>query len=436
MKLKHKKSQITLLAVGYSLSAIFQKLLGFILFLWLARNLSVSEYGLFNLLYALQAGVMVFSSAGIIEMTIGQRHLSSSTSRGDSWAVANGYFLWLSLIAAIISLPIYKVWISNESLAVWFWVILGGVLNAFFQLQSALVRLDEQHIRSIFLLNLPIAVGFVAAFIGILITHQLEPMFMLMSLAIGLTCVWLMFTRRLPLMVQLNGFSSSSVVSKIFPFLIVGILTWSTGYGGMYLVSSMRSLEDVGVFAFVYTLSSLLQLLATSLNQVWTPIFFNWSNQHPPLDFEVHNAKFYLAQGLVISIASGLIIAFYDPILTLLGGTLIQYQKGGSGLAWILASYIVSIPWWHAQNYFYIYQKGTDLMIVVGLSTTLGLLLWLISMSLFGVKGIYIGFFLMMLLRSIFIWIWARRIWNIPFHMKAVATGLIIIGGTSWIIGA
>src|SRR5262245_257395 len=55
----------------YAVSATLLRLVGFAVFVWLARSLSVNEYATWGLLYALQTAAASFGLVGIVEAVIG-----------------------------------------------------------------------------------------------------------------------------------------------------------------------------------------------------------------------------------------------------------------------------------------------------------------------------------------------------------------------------
>jgi hypothetical protein len=124
------------------------------------------------------------------------------------------------------------------------------------------------------------------------------------------------------------------------------------------------------------------------------------------------------------------VLLILDPMIDIVGGNLSNYRDTGQGLAWLFAGYAVSAPWWHAQNYYYIHKQGGQLMRLVVLSTVLGIMFWLALMYILGEIGIYIGFFSLMLIRSLVVWMHARAVWSIRFawHGPFIAICIIMAG--------
>jgi O-antigen/teichoic acid export membrane protein len=311
---------------------------------------------------------------------------------------------------------------------------MGGVLGGYFQMQSAIWRIEERHTYAVLLGFFPPFAAFVIAFITFFRFRTLESVFLSMVSAMSLIFIWLLIKGLVPTAIQLNLSSSTSVRKNIAPYVVVAILTWTVGYGSTYLVKSLLTLEAVAAFVFVYTISSALQIVATSLNQVWSPRFFSLAQQQTIIELEVHNHRFFLIQGFCLGFISALVLFLYHPILNFFGGNLLQYQNNLSGLAWLLAGYIASIPWWHSQNYYYLNKKSVSFMNGVMISTSVGLIFWLIAISIWSVEGVYYGFFTMMLLRSLILWFRAKQLWALRFQGMAMVMGWGLIAGTVWLI--
>ena len=78
-----------------------QKLLGFVVFLWLAKVLPLGEYAQFGLLYALQQALTTLGSAGVVEALVGESKAHPRPSeRAHLVATANLAFLFLVLPCA------------------------------------------------------------------------------------------------------------------------------------------------------------------------------------------------------------------------------------------------------------------------------------------------------------------------------------------------
>ncbi len=132
----------------YSASTALVKLAGFLLFLWLARTLSVDDYASFGLLFALQTGFATFAITGIVEAVTGlMKEYSTVEERNKLFAAANTAFVLMALISIVFVLLLFVTLVQQSQIAFLeaSYVLVSGLLVAFSSLQSQIVRLEENH---------------------------------------------------------------------------------------------------------------------------------------------------------------------------------------------------------------------------------------------------------------------------------------------------
>src|SRR5206468_1752711 len=183
---------------------------------------------------------------------------------------------------------------------------------------------------------------------------------------------------------------------SIAPFVALTFLGWLSGYGNNYVVRALFDSSDVAKFTFAFTLASIMQLVATSLNQVWSPRFYRIVHEQSWDETDRRNRQFFRWQGLAMGLVGGLVIGIFPSAISLVGGNLVAYQAIQIELMLLFAGYVVLCPWWHCQNYFLVYGKGRELMRVVFKSSVIGVVVWLLLMWWLGSIGIYVGFLVQM----------------------------------------
>lgn len=419
-------------AAAYGISAVMQKGLGFIIFFWIARTLPKNEFAVFGLLYALQTGLIAIATSGVVEMVIGHHrtHVDSKWRHG-LYSIGNGVFVWLMLLAAMSAIGIYFIQIANYAnfldVAL---IFVGSILLAFFTLQSSFFRLNEEHSQSLILSFFPPVLGLISAYVGVVIWGNLTAFFA--TMAVALLTIFLIFSglKLVHLRVNMRVSELVSVKAEILPYMAIALLAWLTGYGSTFLLDFKFDLVEVAKFTFIYTLSSVLQIAATALNQVWSPRFFRLAEELTMHELERKNEAFYALQGAVLGLIGAIVLLLLRPVIDITGGNLAGYRDAGKDLAWLFAGYAMCMPWWHTQNYYYLNKQGGPLMIMVMLSTTLGLMVWFGLMLMLGVDGIYIGFFVLMMIRSTVVWLHARAIWQIRlmWHGPLAAVSMLLVG--------
>jgi len=424
--------KLAIYAAAYGLAAIAHKGFGVLLFFGLAHGLPSSEYARFGLLYALQTGLITIATAGIVEVVIGQHAMQVNQGEGRPlYEVGNGLFVWLLPLATLVGVGIYSGFLLDYA-TVWdFLLILTGAgLLAFFMLQATFFRLEEAHRPSLLLSFVPPVMGLALAYGVFLVWGTLTSFFGGMAVALLVMFGMLHWQGLIHVRANLRVSNLVFVRQELPPYILIGLLLWVTGYGSTYLVESFFNLAYVAKFTFAYTLSSALQLVATALNQVWSPRFFRLINAQPADQLERRNVLFYGWMGVVMGVVGGGLLILLRPAIDLFGGQLRSYRDITHGLDWLFAGYIVSIPWWHAQNYFYAHKEGGALLKRVSMATGLGLFAWVGLMLVLQEAGIYLGFCGLMLIRSLAVFEYAHKRWGIrlAWHGPALGGGLLLAG--------
>lgn len=412
----------------YGGAAAFLKLAGFLLFLWLAHILSVEDYANFGLLYALQTGLTTFAIAGIVESVIGlmkERRLMQQ--QRTLFAAANSVFWLMAIIAIAISLFIFAVFIQQPEIN---FLVLGctlasGILLAFSSLQAQIVRLVESHLASLSFNFLVPLVGLAISGIFFFFEKTVQSFFFGSVAGISIFLVVLKFYR--VGFYGVAGLSADvySIFARVTPFIAVAFLGWLSGYGNNYVVKMFFESTDVAKFTFAFTLSSVMPLIASSLNQVWSPRFYRITHESPFAEVERKNKKFYLLQGIALGLLGGAVIGLYPTVIGMLGGNLIAYQSMSTELFFLFFAYVFLSPWWHCQNYYLAYDKGSELTKIVLITSVIGIPVSLGLMWVLGPIGVYVGFMAQMFLRSLGIVYMAKKNWPVDISW----VGIIVGGG-------
>lgn len=430
-------ASLPLFALAYAGSAAVQKGLGLLLLLWMAREMPVEAYATFGLLFALQSGLATLAGAGIGDAVVGRlKDHRNPRAQAGLFSSANTLFACLSGGATVVAVIVFALFLSGGrhgspwALAA---ALVGGVLTAFFTLQSMLVRLQERHGASLALGFVAPMAGLIGAGVGFASLGSVDGFFG--GMAAGLLAALLAgaasgtghyrFAAR--------NADTAAIGAAVGPYLLIALLAWLGGYGSTYIVKSFFATKDVAMFTFAYTLSSVLQLVANSTNQVWSPRFFRIAHELPVSELEDRNLRFFTLQGSILGVTGGLFLLGLPLITEAIGGNLLAYRGLTTELCILFAGYAVAIPWWHTQNYYLVHNRGAELMKVVVVTSLLGLVAWAIAMWVLGVIGVYLGFMLNMLVRSLGALAWGRRYWALRLAWKGPAVALVLLIAAEWI---
>lgn len=417
-------------ALLFAGSAAILKLLGFLLSLWIARVLIPEQYGIWGLAFSIQVGIGTFGMVGIQESLVGLlKEHPSRTGRGHLYAASMEAYLTTLAITVVVALCVIFFALEWRSIgAIGFaGIIVSGSLMALTALQAQIARLEEDHMASlIFSFLIPLA-GVGGSAIAFKIIPTVDAFFA--GSGFGMLLVTAIFCSRLrglrPITRDVK-LTRSKLLQRLTPFIIVAIFGWLSGYGSTFFVNHLFGLEDVAKLTFLLTIGSVLQLLTTALNQVWSPRFYSLIHSNKDIEaVERLNHLFYSVQSLGLGAFSAIFIAGMPYLLDYAGGQLTSYRYMRVELFLIFIGYIILVPWTHCQNYLLVYDKGNTLMYVVLISSFIGISVWFTLMALFGAIGIYIGFFIQMMLRSIAISISVRQ-WPVRMSWSATIGGITL----------
>ncbi len=408
----------------YTVSNSLQKGIGFFVFMYLAGFLSTSEYAKFGLNYSLFSIISGLSAAGIYESIISNLNEHKNRS-GELFKAGNSVFIILSSTSFLFIFFLVPFFFESQFNSIVQYVILaiGAILISFFTYQSIVIRLREEYSFSVILSFVPMLFSYIGGFIGVFYLEKESGYFLgsLVGIIIILLCL-------LPLLIKKNILFSKdkeivfSIIYRIVPYIIIAVLMWLSGYGNSYVINYFFKDSDVATFVFLFTISSILQLVGSSMNQVWTPKFYNDYTHYAIEELERRYNRFTVIQGFVIGFAGLCIIVLSSFIFKAFQGFQ-KFENTHYELFFLFLGYVVSIPWWHHQNYYMINNKGKVLMNITLISSIIGYIIWVLCMFLLGRIGIYLGFFLQMFTRSMLVYIQAYKYWKIRSDWEGISIG-------------
>jgi O-antigen/teichoic acid export membrane protein len=412
----------------YGGSAAILKLINFALFLWLARIFDSNSYAQFGLFYALQTGISTFAVAGIFESIVGLlKKYTEAHQKEKLFSAANFTFLMMVLFVGTIST--FYFFFSNGSRfnSSIFWVIASGCVLAFATLQSQTVRLEEKHFASLsYSFIIPLC-STLAAFGALLIDSDVKMFFVGTTLGGVVPMVVLAF---LGVKAKLSFNFSVEVkyiLKRISPFILVAILGWLSGYGNNYIIDFYLSKEMVARFTFALSIGSVMQMISTALNQVWAPRFYNTTDENNHELVEDQNSKFFKVSAIALGGFGGFFLALYPAIINFLGGNLSNYLSMTFEVFILFASYLSLLVWTYCFNYFLIYDRGNQIMKIVVSTSIVGIITWVLLIWQLGEIGVYVGFFLQMLMRNIVIYIVAKNYWSLKVNWAGFVIGFSLL---------
>lgn len=421
-------------ALAYTGSAVIQKAIGFGIFLWFAQALPVEEYALFGLMYSLQVGVASLALAGLVETTIGGMRTANSDTEMELLLGRANLTIILTAGLSAFGCGITTLAFTSYGPGLIATASASGAVIAYCTIQSQLYRIVEKH-SSALLFNFTPPVGGMLTGMLVGFYHKTSLGFfagflvgiVIVSLAIGLASTRASTADIKP---RRPAFAATAMA----PFAIIAFFEWLSGYGTTFLMEWSFSAQDVATFVFAYTIASVLHLVATSLNQVWSPRIFSYLRNGMGAEIEQQNRIFYTAQAILIGIAGAVLLAALYASEFVGGGFKYGYGDIAPGLLFLFLSYVVMIPWYHAQNYYYYHSAGKKLMGLTLMSGVSGVAAWLVAAEYFGPLGGYIGFFAMVSIKVAVGAYAAKKKWGLTICWEGPLIGASILIATYWLL--
>lgn len=411
-------------------ASVLIKAIGFVITVWVARVLSIEEFGYWGLMYAFQTGAAMFASVGIAEVTAGRfRSLHATEDRQFLFAGAQHAFIVTGSVVLLAGLGLRALLPVFEQLDGLTACLLAGVLIGFGTLQAQLLRLDERHNDSVYFVFLVPLAAWLGGATGLGVFSNIAAFYWVsvVTMSLLLSISW---RRMLGVGVGVVPVDSTmSIARGIYPYAIVSIVGWLCGYGNNFIIIMLFDSYEVAKFTFLLAIGSVIQIASTSMSQVWTPRFIHMSNDRPSEEVEDAAYRFFLMQSIIMGTCIVIAVALVPWILELMGGNLGFYADARVEMFLVMVAYIVLIPWWHCYNHLIYHGQGKSIMAVTVGVSAVGIGLWILLMKLLGSIGIYLGFFAQLLIMSIGISIYTQRRFVVRVPWASALVGILIASG-------
>lgn len=412
----------------YAAASIFLKGTGFLVTLWLARTMDTETFGVWGLAFSLQTALSTFSLMGIVEATTAIFFKNESQlHRSLVHSAANLAFI---LVATISFLVLTTYILVNHVLAQWaITAILGvelcGILAGYSLLQSQLARFDDNHKKSLFYVFVPPFFGTIGGAALFMIGRTPQDFFY--GTLAGFLVASIRISRRKHFPIARGWIAIKPLLRRTPPYILIAIFGWLSGYGNNFIIEHFFDSHAIAGFTFAMTIGSIIQLLASAMNQVWSPIFYRQTHHEEIASVEKKNRRFYTIEVYVMATAS-MAISFLIPLCAdRVGGNLVHYGKMHTEFFLILSSYLLLVPYWHIQNYYMAYDQGRKIMNNTIVTSIIGVTVWVMLMATFGQIGIYAGFFVQMALRTAGIYLQSRRYWQLAIPWRHVVISMAML---------
>jgi len=397
---------------------------------FLAVTLPITEFGFFSMLSSYQVAAATFGSIGIIESLSGQLKNNNVFSKGDKVIFRKFTFLLILLSSLTLFFFLIVIYFSNYKSSFFYLYVLSllvGLIISYSNIQSYFFRLNGLNFKSLFSNSIISLLYYTLVLILATYIDKVNTIVLYSSFGVFLFFILLNIFNFFYRPIKLDISEVFFYFKNIFPYIIIGFFGWISGYGINILINELIGLKIVALFTFLLTVSTLVQLVSSSLNVVWGPKFYSYFLNDDLILAESKNKKFYQIQIVFLSLLIVLILLIYKKFSNLIPNDL--YQNRLLELALLQISFIINIPWVHCSNYYFISNYGNKLMKKLLFTGIVGILIWVYFIYLYGEIGVFLGFTINTFLKSFIIWIDSRNYWLISNLWVEIilASGLIIL---------
>jgi O-antigen/teichoic acid export membrane protein len=417
------KNSIQVKSLFYVISNIICKGLSALILLILGFYLRPDIYGKFSLFYSFQLSMIAFSGIGIYELAVGRlSEYESIKKKKLLFSISSNSFFFTSILFFIFFFLYYSFSKSFNVDALFIIPsLISGFFLSFFLMQGSFYRILESYTNATFFAVFVSFFSLLFLFITLYFFENVEIAFLissliLLSIFLGALYKKLMFVRRT------NIFSINlDNPRKIFPYAIIAFFGWISGYGMNLIIYNYYSFEEISKYTFLLTISGTVQIIVTSINMVWSPYFYKLYIGNDMVLLNLWEKRIFYLIAFLITITS-VFFYFLIPFLNNLfpNKEFLVYLKNSSELSLLFFGYLLTIPWWIAQNYFHINNAGHDLMKINLIFGIIAIVIWFICIFLFGTTGIYIGFALQAFTKSVGIYIYSKINWNLNQPVEVI----------------
>lgn len=145
---------------------------------------------------------------------------------------------------------------------------------------------------------------------------QLDGLLLLQAFAISLSIPLGLWMIRKDLTRAVSADNARQLVHFGYPFIFAGLAFWVFSSMDRWMLASMRSIEEVGVYSVANRFSMMVMFFSTAFGLAWSPMSIKLRTDHPEQYRQIYAAILLLLTGAMLLVATGL-ATFSDTLLSL-----------------------------------------------------------------------------------------------------------------------
>lgn len=279
-------------SVIYGGADFVTKFVAFFCFPLVAAALSPSEFGFLELIFTIISIAGLIISCGL-NNAVQRFYWDKEVKANERPIIVTTGFLYQFLfggtciILGLIIVPFFEPEIKKSGWPISIVAILAACLvMACKQWSQYILDVTRLHfapinflILALFYRSLPMILGLVSIILlqrgidGFLATNALVLLFFL---PMG---IW--FIRKDLKLNKWNAKWAKELISFGYPFIYVGIAHWLFGYIDRWMLASMTSVEEVGIYSVAFRFASIVIFFSVAFGQAWSPLAIKIRTDYP-----------------------------------------------------------------------------------------------------------------------------------------------------------
>lgn len=327
-------------SVIYGGSDFVFKLIAFWTFPLIAAALMPKSFGMLELLLTATALLGMLANSGLNNAL--QRFYWDAETAVNSRPVyvSSGFIVlaFLLLIAALlgsIAMFLYAYWFDGlfEFLS-WGGLLAGLMLMVSGQLVQYLLDVTRLHMAPWCFASISIISRVMTAVVGVIavvwFAGGVNGLLIAQALVMVLTIPLAMYAVRSDLILRLDLVVVRKLLKFGYPFIYTGLAFWLFGSMDRWMLASMSSVEEVGIYSVANRFASVILFVSMAFGQAWSPIAIKIRTDHPS-NYRSLYVDILLALMAVMTMFGGVVVLFAPELVAWFMP--VEYHQAGMALS-------------------------------------------------------------------------------------------------------
>ena len=303
-------------------------------------------------------------------------------------------------------------------------IILGAAAIPFDNSMSFFIDLTRFLMKPIIfnIVNISkIIIYYILIIIFLLNNLTVEKVFISILISSIIPSLYLLFYYKKIITFKINLYCLKRLLKYGLPLMPASIMFFFMNSANRFVLNLYTSLEDVGIFSLMNSVSSVFLLITSSIIMAWTPYAMVIAKRD--------DAKIIFARITTILIVILIPLAFLfwsitDYAILLLSTPL--YLKGGNVIIFIILQSILNLLYYCVAIGLTLKEKTIYLTIGYSIAALISVLISFPLCNLFGIFGAALSSFIGYLVSTIYVAYKSQKFYYIPYKIKIIITYVIL----------